>query len=51
MISLTALVLWMDLDGRTRDEEPLVNGAVDRGRCKVLSWRDLGELRLVDTVW
>lgn len=39
------------LDGRTRDEEPFVNTAINWRRWKVLSRRNLGELRLVHTVW
>lgn len=38
-------------DGRTRNEEPLVNASIDRSRRNVLSWWDLGELRWVDAIW
>lgn len=39
------------LDGRTRDEKPLVNSSVDRCRGQVLSSRNLRELRGVDPIW
>ena len=37
-------------DGRTGNEEPLVNGAINRCRGDILSGWDFGELRLVDAI-
>lgn len=38
------------LNGSTRDEEPLVNSAVNRSRGKVLALGDAGKSTLVGTV-
>lgn len=38
------------LDSSTRDEEPLVNGAVNGSRGQVLAARDSGQLSLVGVV-
>jgi hypothetical protein len=43
-------LLVINLHSSTRDEEPLVNGAINRSRGKVLAARNAGKLRGVDAV-
>jgi hypothetical protein len=44
------ILLGINLDSSARDEEPLVNAAIDRSRGKVLAPGDGGELAGVSTI-